>query len=218
MGKTPETVRVKNKLDRVEKLAQQIKELTDTGVLHDSGCARLRKDGLQRIPGSGRVGCVTLNLLGKHNGGRIKPDLDRALKWWAEAISNRAKPRTVKVGDEKLPILIFTDGAHEEDEGTGYGGVMIDPHTKEAAGFGRYMNDKLKARLTMQGKKKQIIGQAELYPVICARKLWADKIKGRDVIHFVDNDSARCALIKLTGSLRRLGILTQDWAVAARSR
>ena len=32
--------------------------------------------------------------------------------------------------------------------------------------------------------------------MICARKLWADKIKGRDVIHFVDNDSARYALIK----------------------
>ena len=60
---------------------------------------------------------------------------------------------------------------------------MIDPWTKEVAGFGRHMNTKLKERLTKKGKKKQIIGQAELYPVICARKLWADKIKGRDVIH-----------------------------------
>ena len=48
----------------------------------------------------------------------------------------------------------------------------------------------------MKGKKKQIIGQAELYPAICARKLWKEKIKGRDVIHFVDNDRARIALIK----------------------
>jgi len=91
--------------------------------------------------------------------------------------------------------LIFTTEAHEED-GTGYGGGMIDPSACEVAGFGRNMKKKMKERLSSGGAKKQIIGQVELYPAICARKLWRDKIRGRDVIHFVDNDSARFALIK----------------------
>ena len=73
---------------------------------------------------------------------------------------------------------------------------MIDPFTKEVAGFGRDMNKEMKTRLIKHGKKKQIIGQAELYPASCARRLWREKIEGRDVIHFVDNDSARFALIK----------------------
>jgi len=58
------------------------------------------------------------------------------------------------------------------------------------------MKKTMKHRLSVDGKKKQIIGQAELYPAICARRLWKEKIRGRDVIHFVDNDSARYALIK----------------------
>ena len=58
------------------------------------------------------------------------------------------------------------------------------------------MGREMVRRLSEQGKKKQIIGQAELYPAIVARRLWKKKIEGRDVIHFVDNDSARYALIK----------------------
>ena len=65
---------------------------------------------------------------------------------------------------------------------------------RQVAGFGRYMKKEMLNRLSVQGKKKQIIGQAELYPVICARRLWRKKLAGRDVIHFVDNDSARYAL------------------------
>ena len=79
---------------------------------------------------------------------------------------------------------------------TGYGGLMIDPWTMEVAGFGREMTEALKSRLSKEGKKKQIIGQVELYPAIIARKLWKEKLKDRDVIHFIDNDSARCALVK----------------------
>ena len=73
---------------------------------------------------------------------------------------------------------------------------MIDPITQEVAGFGRDMKKAMKDRLTVKGKKKQIIGQAELYPAVVARRFWKEKIQGRDVIHFIDNDSARFALIK----------------------
>ena len=146
---------------------------------------------------AGRVGAIPLNLLSRHKGGRIKDDLRKALLWWVEAAVHRAKPRSVKVGDKRKPIIIFTDGAHEETE-TGYGGVMIDPETNEVAAFGRNMGQKMLDRLSIEGKKKQIIGQAELYPAIVARKSWKKTIQGRDVLHFIDNDSARYALIKGT--------------------
>ena len=71
----------------------------------------------------GRIGAVTMNLMGKHAGGRIRRDLDVALGWWKEAVTLRAKPRSLTVGESRPPILIFTDGAHElkkspDSEGT----------------------------------------------------------------------------------------------------
>ena len=47
----------------------------------------------------------------------------------------------------------------------------------------------------MQGKKKQIVGQAGILPVLFARKMWCDVFRDRPVIWFVD-DSARYGLIK----------------------
>ena len=86
---------------------------------------------------------------------------------------------------------------HTREKAPDTGGVMYDPETGEDAGFGRNMGQALKTRLTVKGTKRQIIGQAELYPALVARRLWKEKLKeGRDVLHFIDNDSARYALIK----------------------
>eukprot|EP00972_Heterocapsa_arctica_P018444 2723957-Heterocapsa_arctica.AAC.1 len=46
----------------------------------------------------------------------------------------------------------------------------------------------------------QIIGQAELVPVLVARCTWMDHLRGREVVHFVDNDSAKHALVKASSS------------------
>ena len=42
----------------------------------------------------------------------------------------------------------------------------------------------------------QVICQAELFPTLVARLTWKDRLVGRRVLYFVDNDSARLALIK----------------------
>ena len=46
------------------------------------------------------------------------------------------------------------------------------------------------------GTKTQVIGQAELFPVLLAKMTWAERIRGRRVIFFIDNDSARFSLIR----------------------
>ena len=50
--------------------------------------------------------------------------------------------------------------------------------------------------LSEGGKKKQLIGQAEILPMLVARMLWSGRMKGRDVLHSVDNDAARFATIR----------------------
>ena len=44
--------------------------------------------------------------------------------------------------------------------------------------------------------QKQVIGQGELHPIACALSTWADKLRDRDCIIFVDNNSAKDAIIR----------------------
>eukprot|EP00971_Amphidinium_carterae_P042542 836427-Amphidinium_carterae.1 len=44
--------------------------------------------------------------------------------------------------------------------------------------------------------KKQLIGQAEILPILVSRLLWSDRLRGRKVFFFVDNDAARYACIR----------------------
>ena len=58
------------------------------------------------------------------------------------------------------------------------------------------MGEEMKRMLSVDGEKKQIIGQAEILPMIVSRILWSGRMQGRDVIHYVDNDAARFSTIK----------------------
>ena len=42
----------------------------------------------------------------------------------------------------------------------------------------------------------QVIGQAEIFPVLVARLTWGPRLASKRVLYFIDNDSARLALIK----------------------
>ena len=49
-----------------------------------------------------------------------------------------------------------------------------------------------KTKLTQE----QVIGQAELIPLLIARITWTDRLAGRRVVFFIDNESARICAIK----------------------
>ena len=44
-------------------------------------------------------------------------------------------------------------------------------------------------------RDQQVVGQAELLPILLAAATWGDTIRGRPVIVFIDNDSARFGMI-----------------------
>ena len=46
------------------------------------------------------------------------------------------------------------------------------------------------------GGRKHVIAQAELLPVLVARSTWAAELSGTRVVHYVDNEGVREALIK----------------------
>ena len=67
------------------------------------------------------------------------------------------------------------------------------------------------------GTSTQVIGQAELHPILTAKRTWAEALKGQRVIFLVDNDSARDAHIKgYSPSLSSCRILADSAAEDAR--
>ena len=72
--------------------------------------------------------------------------------------------------------------------------MVFDPVSGRTQFFGEEVPKAIIAMWSVN-LQTQVIGQAELLPVLWAKSTWADIVKGRGVLHFIDNDSARFALI-----------------------
>jgi hypothetical protein len=103
-------------------------------------------------------------------------------------------PRTLDCSANVSPILIFTDGAVEGVAVT-VGAVILDFACKPplAVSFGGHVDPSILA----EWKKfsgEQVIGQAEILPVLLSRMWLGGKATGRRLLCFIDNNSARHAL------------------------
>ena len=60
------------------------------------------------------------------------------------------------------------------------------------------------------------MGQSEMLPAVAARVIWRENLRHRLVIHFIDNDAARFAMIKGTSPTKDSAWLTsQIWCQEA---
>ena len=144
--------------------------------------------------------------------GRVLAPLSRILSRWARLRAARlpteelrlamahgllhleqAGPRKIGPRRPDPPVLVFTDGACEE-EGTTGGGVIIDG--KFVQSFGTAVSEEQVNAWKTKLNQSQVIGQAELFPVLLAKLTWAERLKGKRAIYFIDNDAARLGLIK----------------------
>ena len=105
-----------------------------------------------------------------------------------------AGPRRISLWSEQPPIVIFSDGAHESDLVT-RGAVVVD----QATGFKEVFGDRVPDDVVTgwrQSGRRQLIFFAELFPVLVAKRTWADRLRNRRVLLFVDNQAAKSALIR----------------------
>ena len=104
-----------------------------------------------------------------------------------------AGPRRIRRVTDEDPCLVFLDGACEEE--TSVGAVLINPRGENQI-FGGVVDratvESWKTKLTQE----QVIGQAELVPLLMARLTWEKALAGRRVIFFMDNESARICAIR----------------------
>lgn len=105
-----------------------------------------------------------------------------------------AGPRSIEPISSVCPVVIFTDGACEP-EGTTIGGVLL-VQGEQTQAFGAKLTSEAVDLLVSKSGQTQVIGQAEILPILVAKTVWADQIRNKKVVYFIDNDSARLALIK----------------------
>ena len=115
------------------------------------------------------------------------------LRWWLGFLKG-ARPREIAVGPPPRPVVILTDGAVEEFASVG--GLLFDSISGVFECFGARVPDEVARSWGRRLGDEQVIGQAELAPMVLAARLWRDLLRGRHVLFFVDNDSAKDAAVR----------------------
>jgi hypothetical protein len=173
----------------------------------------------------GRCGALAMHYLSEIACGKrrsVPHHVAEHLRFWPKYFK-RAVPRTIVPPADQRPLLLFVDGAEEEKEGepgsseVGVGAVLIEldgEMTKEA--FGGIVPSEIVGEWRRSSGKKKVIHQAELYPSVLAVEAWQDRLRGRRVLLFFDNDAARISLIKGTTTSRPSAVMVQCfWEVVA---
>lgn len=71
----------------------------------------------------------------------------------------------------------------------------MDPVSGYRSHFGDHIPVEF-VELWKRSGKRQVISQAELFPVLVAKMVWSCMIEGRSVLWFLDNESSRMALVR----------------------
>ena len=210
-------VTVTNKKERAAKICADVERIISAGRATPSEIEAMRGSlNFAKAQCFGRCGAASLCFMSEAV--RCGPvHLDAAaiehLRFWPRYFES-AKPRTVRYVDDRPPALIFTDGA--EEGAIGVGGILLDAAAAGSEHFGGIVDDKIVRGWLAEGNKQRAIHQAEVYPALVALELWAERLRGRRVLLFVDNDAAKECLIKGTTRSKASAKLVSDfWCRAA---
>jgi hypothetical protein len=111
-------------------------------------------------------------------------------------ILRACRPRTI-LASWDAPIRLFTDGACEPAAQHGrrvsVGAVLFPPRGPPV--FWGVVVPPSITRAWADADDAQVIAQAELLPVLLSKLVWADVLRDRPLLVFVDNDGARHKLV-----------------------
>ena len=194
-------IKIKNKPERVQELLTALDETMAASSLHRSILPKLRGRLLfARSLAFGRCGGDALRAIGRAiqdsgSSTSMSPLLLNALRNLKEHLLN-AKPREIRA-DHRLPPLVFTDGAFEPSPSGrprgSFGGVLLDRASSSFLFFRGVVSDFHLSRVL--GDSKTAIFELEILPILLAKIIWAGYLDGHSGIYFIDNDSAKAALI-----------------------
>ena len=196
------TIEVTNKESRLLQLQQQVNELkgflkaTAPRAMLESLKGRLLYAAGHTYGRTTQLACQLLHKFGGQGPSvTVTPELVHVV---SEALSllMEARPRMVQSWSEAPPILLFTDGAVEDSlQSVTHGAVLVDPWKQQSFCMGDHIPSDFVQLWTRSGKK-QVIAQAEIFPVVIAKATWSKNLEGRSILWFIDNESARMSLVR----------------------
>lgn len=208
---------VANKPEREEKIKKQLQDIREEGIIRPGVAASLagslQYSDAQVLGKAGGWGLRALREVSRGPPKHIDEWVLSVFRFW-DKYFELSKPRVVEVARRSPPILIFTDGCAEGEnfEDVGVGATLHDPMGGPIEVLSARVSPGIVDSWRVSGQK-QVIGQGELFPVLLARHTWRERLVGRQVIHFIDNDSAKDALIKGHSSHpASMEIIEQVWA------
>ena len=195
-------VEVSNKPSRILQIQEQVNELKrHLGTTVSRSLLESLKGRLLYASGHtyGRCTQLACQLLHKFGGGDASVKVTSELVHvTAEALNilMESKPRAIGAWNRCPPLLIFTDGAVEEGEdGVTHGAVLVDPWKRCSFYFGDVIPKEFVSMWRRSGKR-QVIAQAEIFPVLIAKATWKLHVQDRSVLWFLDNEAGRMALVR----------------------
>lgn len=196
------SILVSNKPSRVEQIAESVSDLISSkGAMVSRSVLESLKGRLLYAAGHtyGRCTQLACQLLHRFSGigatVQVSTELLVALSASLSAL-RESRPRCIGRWVDVPPVLVFTDGAAEDDlQSVTHGAVLIDPLQDKRLVFGDAVPHVFVEFWKRQGKK-QVISQAEMFPVVCAKLSWSEHLHGRSVLWFLDNESARVNFIR----------------------
>ena len=188
-------LKITNKVSRIEKLFRMLDGIAVDGELSSSRASEVQ--GLLNFA----VGFFSGKSL-KYLVASFMPYADKPAKTVSEQLGHLCSygtamlkalgPKVHTALGERRPVLLFTDGAWEDNKATA-GAVAIDGPFRVCAAV--IVPDVLVEHWTKHAGD-QIISQIELWALLAARWHYRLRFVGRRIISWIDNEAARICAIK----------------------
>ena len=193
---------IQNKPDRVGQIKQFICDVMDRGRMTSAEAATLH--GQLNFAQGQYYGCVLKpgmaflqQILKDGWKAELQQSLGLVMAFIAASLMG-SPPRVIKVSDEQVPILLFTDGAYEPNDMDMIGSaglVLIDRVSNFKIVQAVVVPDSLHQHWK-RGGSKQLIALMELWPIVVAMHSYGGRMQNRRCLSFIDNNAVRDGLIK----------------------
>ena len=218
---------LKNKVGRVEQIVDEIDVALSKGCLTQPHAASLM--GRLHFAESQLFGRATLHRMrmcharasGSESGTSISVRMSEELHWAKSFLAN-CPPRQVRTRTAGCPAVIFTDASLEDQQSVAsVGGVFYQYRAEssvQAAPCFFSAAVPSNALQCLQRDTKHVIAALEMLAVVIAVQMWGPLLSSKRCFFFVDNDSARGALIACYSPSLQLGRLVTVWSELSTAR